>query len=235
MLTRLFRRFATLRNLAATLAFMVALAPSSALADNAAIAINTKNGSNLIKIAFKIERIMSDVVAPTNAAIAISSCSACQTVAIAIDVVFVTSDPKIYTPTNIAVAMNIGCTSCNTLASAYQFVITTGGPVHLTPEGREQIDEIRERLERLRHSRASIFQIQSEVNLLMLQLQQVLSTQLVPVPPDDDQQPGDESQNHTPLRPTGSPSASSSPVSNATPTFLGTPVPAPSPTPSATP
>ncbi|HEX6348032.1 MAG TPA: hypothetical protein VF160_01425 [Candidatus Dormibacteraeota bacterium] len=219
------RRIATLRNLAAATAVWVALAPAGALADNAAIAVNTKNGSDLIKIAFKVERFMQDTVAPTNAAIAISSCSSCQTVAIAVDVVFVMSDPNVYAPTNLAIAMNIGCSNCNTLADAYQFAMTTGGPVHLTPEGEQEVARIRQQLEQLRHSDGTIFEIQQQVSLLMLQLQQVLSTQVVPVPPDQGQPAGEQPAPAASPAPTASPSPSAAP--SASP-----PASSPSPSPS---
>ena len=228
ILRRLVRRIATLKNLAAATAVAVALVPSAALADNTAIAINTKNGSDLIKVAFKIERFMQDSVTPTNAAIAVSSCTSCQTVAIAIDVVFVMSDPHVYAPTNLAIAMNIGCSNCNTLADAYQFAISTGGPVHLTPEGRHQIQDIRQQLEQLRHSDGTIFEIQQQVSLLMLQLKQVLSTELVPVPPDENQQqPGDQSQPPAAASPAPSASPESSPQPSATP-LPASPSPSPS-------
>ena len=231
---RLIRRLATVKNLAAALSVAVALMPAAALADNAAVAINTKDGSSMIRIAFKIERVMQDTVTTSNAAVAISSCSACQTVAIAIDVVFVMSDPQVYTPTNLALAYNVNCSSCNTLASAYQFVMTTGGAVHLTPEGHQQIADIRHQLEELRHSDASIFEIQAQVDALMVQLRQVLSTQVVQNGPSDEN-PANKDQVQP--SPSGSPSASpsASPGSSSSPSPSPASSPTASPSPSPTP
>jgi putative peptide zinc metalloprotease protein len=224
---RLVRRFATVKNLAAAVATMVALAPAAAMADNAAVAINTKDGSTMIRIAFKIERVMQDSVTTSNAAVAISSCSACQTVAIAIDVVFVMSDPQVYTPTNLALAYNVNCSSCNTLADAYQFVMTTGGAVHLTPEGNREVAGIRRQLEALRHSDANIFEIQAQVSSLMVQLRQVLSTQVVPAGPPD-QAPADQAQPSPSGGPSGSPAASPSSSPGAQPSASPSPSPSPS-------
>ena len=230
---RLIRRFATVKGLAAALSLAVALMPAAALADNAAVAINTKDGSNIIRIAFKIERVMHDTVTTSNAAVAVASCSACQTVAIAIDVVFVMSDPSVYTPTNLALAYNVNCTDCNTLADAYQFVMTTGGAVHLTPEGSKEIADIRHQLEALRHSDANIFEIQAQVDALMGQLQQVLSTQVVSNGPSD-QKPQDQAQPTPSASPGASPSTSpgTQPASSPSPGSSPGPSPSPSPSPS---
>src|SRR2546421_7615949 len=97
--------------------------------DNTAIAINTKDGSSIFKLAFSIKRVAGDVVDSTNAAVAFASCNDCSTVAVAIEVVLVTGDPSTVTPTNLALAMNVDCQSCITVADAYQFVIGTGGEV----------------------------------------------------------------------------------------------------------
>jgi len=217
------------RRLAAAFAAgMLALAPVGALADNSAIAINTKNNSSLIETAFKIERVVQDVVTTTNAAVAVSSCSACQTVAIAIDVVFVQSDPTVYKPVNVAVAENVSCTSCATLADAYQFVISTGGAVRLTPRGQREIHQIREQLEDLeRCSGCSILDLQARVDGLVSELKQVLSTQLVPVPPDEDRQQPEASPT-----PEASPSGSPSPQASEAPAVASSPSPAASPSPS---
>jgi len=228
---------------AAIAALALALAPAAELADNSASAINTKDNSSVIKIAFKIERVVKDVVTTTNAAVAVSSCSACQTVAIAIDVVFVQSDPTVYTPTNLALALNIGCSSCNTLADAYQFVISTGGALRLTPQGAREIAGIRRQLELLRQCDCSIMDIQAQVTVLTDQLKQVLSTELVPVQNDEDKtnqnQDGSPRTDQSPSpSPSGSPGQGTAPGTgpaappSASPAPIGT---SPSPAPSSTP
>jgi len=108
--------------------------------------------------------------------------------------------------------------------------MTTGGPVHLTPEGEREIARIRQQLEQIRHSDGTIFDIQQQVSLLMLQLQQVLSTEVVSVPPDQNQPPADQGQTPPAV---ASPAPSASP--EASPQPSATPLPAsPSPSPSPT-
>ena len=169
---------------AAVLAVGLAAGTPAALADdegggaNAAIAINTKDGSSIFKLAFAIRQVASDVVDNTNAAVAYASCTDCQTVAVAIEVVFVIGSPSVVTPTNIALAVNEQCTSCQTLALAYQFVIGVSGPVHFTPAGRHEIQDIRHELQELRHSNLPIDEIRARVAALIDRLKAVLRTQL---------------------------------------------------------
>jgi putative peptide zinc metalloprotease protein len=147
--------------------------------DNAAVAVNTKDGSSVFKLAFAIREVAGDVVDSTNAAVAYASCNDCQTVAIAIDIVFVMNDPSVVKPTNVAVAVNELCSSCQTLALAYQFVIGVSGPVHFTATGRQQIAQIRQELEELRTSNLPIAEIRERVEVLIARLKNVLRTQLV--------------------------------------------------------
>ena len=67
-------------------------APAGATAgggDNAAVAINTKDGATVFKVAFAIRHVMNGVVDQTNGAVAYASCTDCTTVAIAIEIVLV--------------------------------------------------------------------------------------------------------------------------------------------------
>ncbi len=107
--------------------------------DTAAIAINTKDGTDIFRIAFAIKRAMGDVVDNGNAAVAFASCTDCETVAVSIQVVLLMNDPSVVTPTNLAIAINEGCTLCETLASAYQVILTTDGPVRFTAAGYREI------------------------------------------------------------------------------------------------
>jgi len=68
-----------------------AAGPEVAAADNAAIAVNTKDGATVFKVAFAIRHLMSDVVTETNAAVAYNSCTDCASVAIAFEIVLVES------------------------------------------------------------------------------------------------------------------------------------------------
>jgi putative peptide zinc metalloprotease protein len=156
-------------------------APASAQ-DNTAIAINTKDGSALFKFAFSVSRVAGDVVDNGNAAVAFASCENCQTVAIAIQIVLVTGDPDVVTPTNLALAFNVECTLCETLASAYQFVFGTGGPVHFTAEGNRALAELRREFHDLRKDapNLTVAEIQARVAALVDRLRVVLANELVP-------------------------------------------------------
>jgi putative peptide zinc metalloprotease protein len=161
--------------------------PATAGADTSAVAINTKDGSSVFRLAFSVRKVMSDVVDQQNAAVAYSSCESCQTVAISIQVLLVASDPEVLEPTNLAIAINDACTLCQTLASAYQFVIGTGERLTLTGEGRQELQRIRKSLQELGKSGLSIDDIQTRTDALMDDLRHVLATQLVLKKPGPDQ------------------------------------------------
>ena len=155
-------------------------APSAiAGGDTAAVAVNTKDGSSVFRLAFSIKRVAGDVVDNANAAVSYASCTDCQTFAISIQIVLVTGDPEVVTPTNFAIAINDNCTSCDTLASAYQWVLSTGGQVHFTAEGNRAIAEIRRALQELRHADLSGPEIQARLDELMSRLATVLRNELV--------------------------------------------------------
>ena len=155
-------------------------APSSARAgDNAAIAINTKDGASIFKFAFSIRKVASDVVDQTNAAVAYSSCTNCQTVAIAIEIVLVTGNPSVVTPTNVAIAINDQCTLCVSVADAYQWVIGTGGNVHFSEHGMQEIRRIVKAIRELGRSGLSAAEIQARLEELVKELAQVISNDLV--------------------------------------------------------
>ena len=115
--------------------------------DNAAIAVNTKDGTTVFKVAFAIRHVMSDVVDETNAAVAYNSCNDCAAVAIAFEIVLVEGSPSVVSPQNISIAINENCTNCVAVAEAYQFVLGGGtGPVHFDKEGNRILAEIRKEL-----------------------------------------------------------------------------------------
>ena len=170
------------------LAFAVAVAfgaarPDIAHAsgDNAAVAINTKDGSSVFRLAFSIRRVAGDVVDNTNAAVAYSNCEGCKSVAIAVQIVLVTGNPSVVTPTNLALAVNYECTLCETFAAAYQFVIGGNGQLTFTPEGLRELNAIRHELGRLKKEDLSTAELKARVDELMNRLKSVLETQLVPV------------------------------------------------------
>jgi putative peptide zinc metalloprotease protein len=164
--------------------FLVALlglgAPATARADdNAAVAINTKDGSSIFKFAFSIRKVASGVVDQTNAAVAYSSCTDCQTVAVAIEIVLVTGDPSVVTPTNVAIAINDQCTLCISVADAYQWVLGTGGNVHFSDHGMQEIRRIVNEIRDLGKSGLSAAEIQARLEELVKQLAQVIVDDLV--------------------------------------------------------
>jgi putative peptide zinc metalloprotease protein len=165
--------------LLATLAVAAGLASPALAQDTASVAVNTKDGSSIFRLAFAIKRAGGDVVDNVNAAVAFSSCTDCQTVAISIQVVLITGDAETVTPQNIAIAINENCTLCDTLASAYQFVLTTDGQVHFSAEGNREIAEIRRELQELRKSDLSGPEIQERLTGLMQRLAVVLRNELV--------------------------------------------------------
>ena len=164
--------------LLATAVAAASLASPALAQDTASVAVNTKDGSSIFRLAFAIKRAGGDVVDNVNAAVAFSSCTDCQTVAISIQVVLITGDAETVTPQNLAIAINENCTLCDTLASAYQFVLTTDGQVHFTADANREIAEIRRELQQLRHSDLSGPEIQQRLTGLMQRLAVVLRNEL---------------------------------------------------------
>ena len=157
-------------------------APTAASAgDNAAIAVNTKDGTTVFKVAFAIRHVMGDVVDETNGAVAYASCTDCAAVAIAFEIVLVEGNPSTVTPTNVAIAFNENCESCVAIAEAYQFVLGTGGLVHFDSEGNRILAEIRRELHSLRKEDLTLEQLQSELDSIATRIGDVLANHLVPV------------------------------------------------------
>lgn len=166
----------------AALALMLpAAAPAAGQGDNTAVAINTRDGSSIFRLAFQVSRVMSDTVDQGNAAVAYSSCEACETIAVAIQVVLIFSDPEVVSPENVAVAINSECSLCVTVAEAYQFVLTTGGPVHFDAEGNRELAAIRQDVRTLLGSEGlSLEEFQGRLDALMQRLKGVVEEHLVP-------------------------------------------------------
>jgi putative peptide zinc metalloprotease protein len=181
-----------LRRVLVTLLVLLAgawYAPTAVASDDtAAVAVNTRDGSSVFRLAFSIKKVAGDVVDNANAAVSFASCESCRTVALSIQIVLVTGDPETVTPQNIAIAINENCTSCETLASAYQWVLGTDEEnVRFSPEGRLAINEIRKELRELGQSDLPIDELQARAHQLMVRLGEVLRTELEPVgpPPED--------------------------------------------------
>ena len=162
--------------------------PAPASADNAAISVNTKDGTTVFKVAFAIRNVMSDVVDETNAAVAYNSCTDCASVAIAFEIVLIESDASVISPTNIAIAFNENCTTCVAVAEAYQFVLGNGGIVHFDAEGNRILAELRRRLHSLRKEDLTIEQLQAILDDMSARIADVLANHLVSVGPSQPQE-----------------------------------------------
>ena len=218
--------------LAAGLALTMSQVPSAPAraADNVAVTINTKDGFSVWSFAFKVTRVMQDVVDESNAAASVSSCTDCQSVAVALQVVLVMGEASVIAPTNLALALNVECTSCETLASAYQWVFTTGGPVRFTAEGNRRLAEIRRAfIELLANAEnLTLAELQAQIDELSTQLDEVIETELVAAG-----QSGEPTPETTPATPTPTPTAT--PTTESTPTSEPSPSPSVSESPSASP
>jgi len=218
-----------MRTRLAIVAFLCAvpLAAPAYAGDTTAVAINTKDGFDVFKLAFQIRRATGDVVDNGNAAVAYASCTSCETVAIAIQVVLISGyDSSTVAPENLAIAINENCDLCQTLASAYQFVLTAEGNLHFTAEGNQRLADIRQALLDLKKSDLPITDIQAKLDALMDELADVLSTELVPAGESGGQETGS---------PSPSESVSPSPSDTASPTESPTPSETASPSASVTP
>jgi putative peptide zinc metalloprotease protein len=217
LLSRLIPRTAAAILATVAIALPAGAGTAIALADGgntSAVAINTKDGSSVFKLAFAIRQVTGSVVDNQNVAVAYSSCAACQTVAISIQVLLITGDPTTFAPVNAAIAINQNCTSCDTLAAAYQFAIGVGTRLKFTHEGRREIAEIRRQLERLRKSGLTGPQIAAQVGALMNELSNVLQTQLVGV---REPAAGPDAGSPAPTAPSGTSPTPSAPAGASTP------------------
>ena len=167
-------------------ATFAAVRPSSAGAqDNAAVAINTKDGTSIFRVAFKIARVNQEIVGQSNGAAAWASCTDCEALAAAFQIVLIFSDPDVVTSSNIALAVNWECTSCVAFASAYQWVLTTGGPVHFTAAGNQELAAIRQRLHELSQLDLTLEELIAELQKLADRIKVVLANEIVPAAPTE--------------------------------------------------
>jgi putative peptide zinc metalloprotease protein len=135
----------------AVAAFALAAArPADARAqDAAAVAVNTKDGTSIFRLAFKVIRVNQQVVDNSNVAFSFASCEECDAIALSFMAVLIFSDPDEVLATNQAWAINWECTECLAFAWAVQSVLTTGGPVHFTSDGNRRLAELRQELRRI--------------------------------------------------------------------------------------
>lgn len=207
---------------------------------NTAVAVNTTDDSEKIKLSFKVSKTKDDPSDPANAAAAVSSCENCRTIAIAIQAVIVLEDPSIISPTNLAIAINQNCTLCETYADARQHVITTDGPANFSKENRDRIKAIRDQLKQIKQDEKdgdlTFDQLKARVDALSAELADVLADEFrtstnTPVPSPSPSAAGDSAVTTTPTDTTGSSDApaESSPEPSPSVTETSSPSPTSSP------
>jgi putative peptide zinc metalloprotease protein len=173
------KRFATVLAAFLVATGFAAATPSTAGAqDSAAVAVNLKDGAEVLKFAFKVVRVNRDVVDQSNAAVAYANCETCRTIAVAFQIVLVMSDPQVVTPENVALAVNYECESCETLASAYQFVFSVPEGFRFSSEAKRQIAEIRQALRELLRSGKPVEEIQAEIDALADELRGLMRAEI---------------------------------------------------------
>lgn len=158
----------------------IALADAAAAQDdNAAVAVNTRDGSTVLRLAFSVRQVMDGTVDQTNAAVAYASCSSCETVAIAIQVVLVYGSADVVEPTNLALAVNESCDTCLTAAMATQLVFGAGQDQPLTGPFWGEIGRLRARFQQLRTTEfESLEALQAEVDAITAELERLLREQI---------------------------------------------------------
>ena len=199
--------------------------PAFAHADNVAIAVNTKDGATVFKVAFAIRHVMKDVVDETNAAVAYNSCTDCASVAIAFELVLIEGSPRVVEPQNIAIAFNENCDTCVAVAEAYQFVLGGGtGPMHFDSDGNRILAEIRKELHSLRKEDLTIEQLQARLDAIAARIQDVLAHHLVAAPgkAKGQQEPATTTTTTTEPPPTTSTPTTTTETTTTTPTTTPT-------------
>ncbi|HEX7166302.1 MAG TPA: hypothetical protein VF230_04905 [Acidimicrobiales bacterium] len=196
----------------ATIPAATGVATASTQGDTTAVAINTRDGASIFRLAFQIRRVADGTIDQGNAAAAIASCVDCQTVALAFQVVLALGDTDTVTPENLAIAINTECSYCLTYAAATQVVIGFDGAVRFTDDGNRRLAELRHRLLALgTDDTLTIEQLNAAVEEARAELADILATELVEVeaPP--------------PPPPAATASTTTAPSGESTPTPAGEP------------
>jgi putative peptide zinc metalloprotease protein len=117
-------------------------------ANNVVMVSTTADGSEQARSGLQVASVGGPNVTSTNLANArATNCTGCHSGAAAIQAVFVTRNASFQTPTNAAVATNGGCSECVSFAYAFQYVLSTDGPVRMTTEGRQALQDLRQRFQ----------------------------------------------------------------------------------------
>ena len=115
--------------------------------NNLVLVQSSNEGKAMARAGTKVTIAASDTVASANLAIAINAdCDGCHSTAVAVQVLITTSNPSVFVPQNTAVAVNGGCNGCGAFAYARQYVLQTDGPAHLSGEGRQEVEQLRQEI-----------------------------------------------------------------------------------------
>jgi putative peptide zinc metalloprotease protein len=224
------------------LAFAIPAVPAVAGDDASVVAVNTKDGTSLFKLAFSVVKDTDGVVDQTNTAVAYASCTGCRAVAISFQIVLVMADAATVTPQNVALAINENCDLCDAAAFAYQFIVGTDEPFKFSKEGKQALKALRDRLKNLDGS-LSDTELQTELDDIASQLGTILTHEIdaaaTPAPTaTPSASPSAEPTTTVTAAPTATatatPSATATPPETATPTATATETPPPSQTAAAT-
>jgi putative peptide zinc metalloprotease protein len=200
--------------------------------DNAAVAVNTKDGTDLFKLAFSLYRFVNaNQPQPGNAAAAVSSCTDCATTAIAIQIVLLMA--PVSSPTNVAIAENVGCDSCTTIALAYQLLFDVNSKVRLSPDGRKEIKDLLDQIAALQNQNLTPDELRSKTDALVSQLANVISNELVPIGQGENNNAATATPSAT--APETPPASTEPATTTAAPTESPIASPSPSTSPEATP
>lgn len=148
--------------------------------DTYASAIVTQDGRSVFRFAFDIEHVRSDTVDTSSRAYAAASCSSCDATAIAVQFLIVEGSPRVFVPSNTAVAVNYLCSRCITAANAYQVVVQRMQPVRLTKEARQRVAAIRDEIRALRDVPLTPADLKARLDSYVDQMKQAVEAGLVP-------------------------------------------------------
>lgn len=121
--------------------------PNGGGANNVVIVRTSADGSSRVRSHVHLSQAGGNTIESSNVATALATdCTGCHSTAVAVQVVLVTGSPQYFAPRNAAVAVNSGCTSCGTFAYAWQYTPQVDRPVSLTPEGRQEVETLKDQI-----------------------------------------------------------------------------------------
>ena len=153
-------------------------------ANNILVVSTTGDGTVLARAKTQVAPVPGPTVGSTNIAGAFATdCTGCHSTAVAVQAIFVVGSPQVFVPGNAATAVNGGCSFCVSFAYAWQYILQVSGPVHLTPAGRAEVEDLRQQID----DTASMFvtslddalALRAKLDALTSQLKSVIDSELV--------------------------------------------------------